>query len=103
MKSELKEYTVIKQYWTCLNNSHRHELESVANKRIAKATKVKAVSNVWDEDKRAALLKEFRDTGVTKKFLADKYKVSGSRIGAVLAKAEREEKLRYSQNQARPG
>jgi len=93
MKSELKEYVVTKttSYWTCLNDKHRHRSEGDANKCIEKAAEIKAKKKL-DRDKRAVLLKEFRESGGTKKAFAEKLNLSCSRVSAVLARAEREEK-----------
>lgn len=94
MKSELKECTVIKNYWSCTDDRHRHTKEYVAQECINKHKNKNRIKEQikWTADKYCELLKIWRGGGITNKSLGERYGVCSAHIRNKRLQAERLER-----------
>lgn len=89
MKTKLITEVVEVNYWTCLDSTHKHKTQDVAQACIDHTLRDKHTTNTWTADKYKEVLERWRAGGITKRALGKLYNVTGNRIAEVIKKAER--------------
>jgi hypothetical protein len=100
MKSERREETITRIYWSCRHEEHRHRVERAAQRCIDKPAPKPRKGNSWTGESVREVARR-RHAGAMLKTLAEEFNVTPGRMRQVVQKGER--LLRYDAHKAATG